>query len=292
MEKDNTESSKEIIKQTFCAIFTFFFWFILTSIMVDLFSGRIRISELLLVINDYTKLVLVSWPASILIICLVLLQKHHEAIDHFIRNRMTEVGPGGVKGEPVKIKGATESEIKQQRIKETKEDDKVIEGLVTKDKPLNVETGVHKVVPKSTKEEVIKRYQKIYRIEEVVQTNLIDRYADRYKSQVKITNHEKSVIVDGVVYLKNSKKPTAIEIKYISLKNYEAIRFIIARKKTKLAPLGVSQLILILVGDNITQEEAFKVQEENLHQAKIYFYNWDSGILKEVEIPYRDEHIF
>ena len=260
--------------------------------MVDLFSGRIRISELLLVINDYTKLVLVSWPASILIICLVLLQKHHEAIDHFIRNRMTEVGPGGVKGEPVKIKGATESEIKQQRIKETKEDDKVIEGLVTKDKPLNVETGVHKVVPKSTKEEVIKRYQKIYRIEEVVQTNLIDRYADRYKSQVKITNHEKSVIVDGVVYLKNSKKPTAIEIKYISSKNYEAIRFIIARKKTKLAPLGVSQLILILVGDNITQEEAFKVQEENLHQAKIYFYNWDSGILKEVEIPYRDEHIF
>lgn len=292
-KEDEPKFSKEIISNTLYVIFDYFFWLILTSILIDVFSGSLKILSILLVIDTYVKLIISSWPAAILIISLLVLHKHHEAINHFIRNRMTEIGPSGLKGEAIKMKDATESEVKQERIKETKEDDRVIEGLIVKNKTeIGVETGFHKAVPKSTKEELIKKYQKISQIEEVVQTNLIDKYADRYKSQVKITDHEKSVIVDGILYSKNNKKPIAIEIKFISSKNYEAIRFIIARKKTKLAHFGINKLILIIVGDNITIDEAMKIQEDNIHQAKIYFYNWDNGILREIEIPSRNEHLF
>lgn len=292
MEKNKTQRLREIVSNTLFLILDYFFWFILTSIIFDLFAEKIKVLDILLVINNYINLVVVSWPASILIITLVVLQKHHEAIDHFIKYRMTELGPGGVKGEQIKLKDATESEIKQERIKETKEDDRVINSLIVNSKSEVLENTPRVPVPNTTNEGVAHRYLKISQIEEIVQTSLIDKYSERYKSQVKVTNQGKSLILDGILYPKVGKSPIAIEIKYMSSKRYEVIKFIIARKRTQLASLGISKLVLILVGDNITQEEALRVQEENLHQAKIFFYNWDGNSIKEVEISSRNKHIF
>jgi hypothetical protein len=284
---------KELTKDTLSKIFILFIWVILTFTIISLFNGSIKLNDILGVIDSYIKLILSSWPASILIISSVVLYKHHDAINHFIKNRMTEIGPGGVKGETYKVKDATDSEIKHQRIKEVQEDDKVIEGILEKKQSeINIETGIRNIPPESQKEEVIKRYQKISQIEEAVQTSLIAKYADRYKSQVKVSNNEKSIILDGILYSKNGKKPTAIEIKYISSKNYEAIKFIISRKKTKLAVFGIKRIILVLVGDSISPEEASEIQKDNQHQSEIYFYNWDNGGLTEIETPLINKHLF
>lgn len=290
-DKKKQKTLFELTVGTASVFFIFFFFLIITSAIIELFQGTLEIRDLWVLADSYAKLILTSWSASILLISLVILTRHYESIDYFIRKRMTEVGPSGVKGS-VSIDEATNSEMKQKTIKETKEDDKVAMGISGKDREIKLQTGVTKDTPNTTKEEVLKRYKKISQIEEAVQTNLIDTYNDRYKPQVRISSGDKKVIVDGLLYSKKGKIKTAIEIRYISSKRYEVLRYIISRKLRQLSQFGIKRLTMILVGDNISKEEAQKIQDENLHQAKMYFYNWIDDNLSEVELSSRDTHIF
>ncbi len=53
---------------------------------------------LLKIVDEYTKMVLTSWPATILTLGLVLLITQQEAIAKFIEERLISVGPDGIRG--------------------------------------------------------------------------------------------------------------------------------------------------------------------------------------------------
>lgn len=67
------------------------------------------ISSLLNILDNYLRLIIVSWPIIILIIFIFLLIRHREAIDYFIRYRLKSVGPQGVDSHPDSEKQKGES---------------------------------------------------------------------------------------------------------------------------------------------------------------------------------------
>lgn len=244
-------------------------------------------------INFYLSLILSSWPATILVLGIYTLTRHHDAIDYFIRNRMTEVGPGGVKG-GLHIKEATKEELEQKTIFETvkdeQEENKVLKHSTSTD--IQIEPVVARTPPNTDKEHVLERFTKTLRVEELVQQRLKEKYLDLYKPSVRISNGDKGIVVDGLIYSKKEKIQSAIEVKYVSSKNFDVIKYIVARKLRQLWSIGVRRLTLVLVSDSFTKDEALKIYNDNLHQAQVFFYNLDGENLTEIEIPDREKHIF
>lgn len=52
--------------------------------------------KILIVFDEYLKLILTSWPAVILILAIFVLLRHKGAIDEFIKKRLKSAGPHGV----------------------------------------------------------------------------------------------------------------------------------------------------------------------------------------------------
>lgn len=265
-------------------------------VTISLVRINFGIGSVLFIIDSYLRLILSSWPACILFVSVFILTKHHDSISYFIKNRMTGIGPDGIKGS-VLTTSASDVELKTKTIIETLETDKEtknIERSTNASQRVSMEKNAPESHPTIIKEANIDRYTKVSKIESIIQTSLIEKYGDRYKPQIKLSIEGKNIIIDGVLYSKKSGKATAIEIKYISSKNYDALRFIIARFKEKLYLFGIRRLIVIVVGENLLQEDAIKIQEANLNLAKIYFYRTkDNGDLEEVELPSRrEEHLF
>lgn len=261
-------------------------------LIIALFREKFGVDSILYIINDYSKLVLTSWPSVVLILGIYTLTRHHEAIDYFIKNRMTEVGPGGLKG-GLEIKEATEEEIKDKTILETVKDEEEtkILGQQTSEN-IQIEPGVARPLSPITKEFEAGRFVKVQRIETLVQHRLKEKYQDRYKASVRISNGERRTIVDGLIYSKKGNIQSAVEIKFITSKNFDVIKWIIARKLRQLLQIGIKRLVLVLVSDSFTQEDVVKIYNDNVHQAQIYFYNLEGWNLIEVEVPERDKHIF
>ena len=266
-------------------------FFVIT--LIAFYKINFGVDLILHTINSYLSLVLSSWPAAILVLGIYTLTRHHDAIDYFIRNRMTEVGPGGVKGE-IKIKEATEEEIEEKTIFETVKDEQEEKKVLKHSTSTNIqiEPGTTRTPPNTNKEHVLERFAKTLRVEELVQQRLKEKYLDLYKPSVRISSGDKGTVVDGLVYSKKEKIHSAIVIKYVSSKNFDAIKFIVARKLRQLWSIGVKRLTLVLVSDSFTQEEALKIYNDNLHQAQVFFYNLDGENLTEIEIPDREKRIF
>ena len=262
-------------------------------IFIALYKIKFGIDSILYFLDSYLKLILNSWPATILILGSLIIIKQHEAISYFIKNRMTEVGPGGVKG-GMHVNPATEEEVKDKTILETIKDEEDVEKIEKQKTSLlvKIEDGVPKNVPKTDNEFTLSKFNKTIQIEEIVHQKLIEKYKDKYKSAIRVTNGDKKIIVDGLIYSKNNKIRSAVEIKYISSKSFEAIKFIIHRKVKQLWNVGIKQLNLVLVSDDFVQVDVLKMYYDNVHQAQIFFYTWDGEQLTEVEIPDRVEHIF
>ena len=198
---------------------------------------------------------------------------------------MTEVGPSGVKGS-VQVKEATEEEIKDKTILETI---KYEDAEKTFKSDLQIESGIAKSV--TTNQQENERFNKILKIEACVQEALKEQYGESYKSSVRVSNGDRQVILDGLIYSKKGKIKSAVEIKYISSKRFESIRFIIARKLRQLYTFGIKRLTIFLVSDSFTEEEILDVYNQNLHQAQIYFFTWDGVSTKELKIPNRKNPI-
>ncbi|MFA5946855.1 MAG: hypothetical protein WC813_02410 [Patescibacteria group bacterium] len=262
------------------------------SLIVALFKVQFGVETILFVIDEYLKIILTSWSASILFIALIILWRHHDAIDHFIKNRMTHVGSDGINAAVVES-SATDAEAKKKTIQEMIETEPK-----TKKVEVSSKTSANALSNKqdaaTLDQKNVDRYEKASRIETILQTRLIERYGEKYKSQVKLTMEgKKDLILDGLLYSKKLGKPTAIEIRYFTSKNYEALRFILARFKEKLAIFGIKRLVVIVVGDRLEQEDAVKLQDQNLNLAKLFFYKRnDGGDLEEVLIPERLERLF
>ncbi len=247
-------------------------------LLIALFRVSFGVYDILIILDVYLRLLLSSWPGSILFLGLFVLWRHHGAIDHFIRNRMTNIGPDGIKA-GITTSSASDADLKSKTIQEVVE--------------VEEQTPSKKTDYKVLSETNIDKYDKISRIESILQASLVERYGERYKSQVKLSMEGKSIVVDGILYSKNGKKATAIEIKYVSsLTGYDTLRFIIARFKMKLAQFGIKRLYVIVVGDHLSEEIAIKIQEANLNLVRMFFYKNADGTLTEIPLPSRQEKLF
>jgi hypothetical protein len=265
------------------------------AFFISLLSGKITSTAILTIFDEYIRLVLSSWPATTLILGLTLFIKQHEAIAHFIKNRMTGVGFDGVKG--TVLETATLLEIKAKTMDEEKE--VLAHNLKREAEKVNGVSGIGTTptvedAPKDTSiptdEKAYKRLKKVTQIEEIIQTGLIQKYADRYRPQVKLSiEGKKSLIIDGLLYSKKGNKATAVEIKYLSPQGIDALRFIISRKIKKYSEFGIRKLVIILIMDEISESDAIKIQEQNIPYAQIYFYKRNDNELEEVKLPTRNQ---
>ena len=282
---------KEIINITLTGLLrnlAFLLFGIFTTIIAfALYLNQFGLYTILGTFDEYLKIVLTSWPAAILIISVVVLVKHHAAIDYFIRNRMTEVGPGGLKGQ-IQVERATkeavEDKIDQEEGYATRIQNEVLSQI-------KIEDGVAPRIPNTENEQVINRFNKVLGIESKIQTLLREKYGTLYRPEVRLSRGGKEIIVDGLIYSRKNKIHAAVEIKYFSSKSFDALKFIISRRRTKLVSLGIKRLYVILVSNDLSDEEALKIYSENLHQAQIFFYVLKNEELTEINIPNRKDEI-
>lgn len=68
-------------------------------LLIQTYSPVKFLSVLFNVSDSYLRLIIISWPAAIIILGLVLFIKFEDSIGYFIKYRMTEAGPSGVRGD-------------------------------------------------------------------------------------------------------------------------------------------------------------------------------------------------
>lgn len=290
---------KQWVPNTYGLLYVLLYWvvklFLLAVIAAFLFACVIDIAgyglntgAYLRALDKYAQVVLTSWPATILILGLLLFVRQHNAIDYFIRTRLTSIGPDGLHATPV-TQPASDTEVKQKAIFEDKEEQKVTKNIQKK-LTYTVATDSREAEVEGAEDDVIARYTKAVAVEEMVQTRLIARYGDLYAPQVKITvGDKKPLILDGIIYSKTGIKSQAVEIKYVTRKSFDALRFILTRLKEKLILAGIRRLVVVVVSDGLTEADAVKLQEQNLNIARMYFFNLKGDKLERVSIPSRKD---
>jgi len=148
------------------------------------------------------------------------------------------------------------------------------------------------------KEYALQRFNKIKKVEELVFKKLTEKYGDDFVSNLKVENNfGKKIILDGVL-LKNNKPNTIIEIKYISIKSLEALKYIGSRYIKRLLNVGMKLPInFIIVSDEINETDAYKIKRDfnfisfvknisadsSLPKITTEFYKFDNGNLVMIE---------
>jgi len=134
-------------------------------------------------------------------------------------------------------------------------------------------------------ERVNERIKKIKKVEELIQSFLIDKFGDKYHRNMKLTASRGSFIVDGLV-VKNEKIKYIIEIRYITEKSFQNLKYLIIKFREKLARiLGVKKrIIMLVVSDSMTLEQATSMWLENKGLADLYFFQLIDDSLKEIHL--------
>lgn len=244
-----------------------FFIGVSVTLFIDLLLINFSIISLLKIADVYFRLILSSWPAAVLILGLYVLTNHRDSLDHFIKNRMTKFGPGGIEGK-VDIIDATEDELRRETIKEVTDEEK--EERTKADDSVIIESHIPKSIPNTDKEHVIERFNKKIIIEGLVQSKLKEKYGSLYRPGVRIIKANKELIADGLLYTPKGSR-SVIEIKYIPSKNFDSLPFIIHRKLSKLRYLGIKRMTVVVVAEGLTVEDALPSYKNNLHHSQIYF---------------------
>lgn len=265
--------------------------FILVTI-VNLLVFGFNTTEIFKITDQYLKLILTSWPASVIIIGSLLLLKQQDAIDEFIRKRMTSIGPSGVNAASSVVSDASEKEIKTKAIEDIRqvvaEDTPPLDSLdklSKKEESFAIEENVQRAIPNTKNQDFLAKLKKARVIEEHIQVYLLAKYGETYKPNIKLNKNGASIILDGILTLKKNKF-CAVEIRYIGAsKKSEALKFIIIRLRDKLRSFGIRKLLLIMVADDINAEEATKIKDTLTGLVVVDFYNFKNGTIEQVEIP-------
>lgn len=142
--------------------------------------------------------------------------------------------------------------------------------------PLDVE------VIRSSNERVSERAEKIKMVEELVQPYLKQMFLDAYEPHMKITNGLKSLVVDGLVR-KNNKIKLIIEIRYLTAKSFPRLKYLIIGFREKLLKIGIKRRVLmIVISEEMTSQEAWSMYEENYTLANLLFFKLDQKKLELV----------
>ncbi len=262
---------------------------VLTVLLVLIVVGNILYKDFdnlifLQVIDSYLKIILSSWPAAILLIGLFLLSGHKDAIDYFIKNRMTGVGFDGVKGDVI-TGSASEAEVKEKNIKDSKEEEEIsanaeVPGI------LQIEEGHTKPAPGTIKPGVYERFKKIGEIEDKMQTILISNFPNRYKTHVKLSlQSSRSIVLDGL-FTASDGTLRAVEIKYIAEKKSTIIlKYGFHRLLDRLQDFGIKKMVAIIIADDLSADEAVLIDESIKLRISRYYFSLQGNDLVEIPLP-------
>ncbi len=141
---------------------------------------------------------------------------------------------------------------------------------------------------KTSSERVRERAEKIKQIEILVQPYLKEKFTDHYESHMKITNGTKSLVVDGIVR-KNNKIELIIEIKYLTVKSFSVLKYLIIGFREKLLKIGIKRrVLLIVVSEAMTKEHASDMYKDNKGFANLLFFKLLDNHLEIVK-PFQTE---
>ncbi len=248
------------------------------SVIVSVVSGGLDVNKILGLFDSYARLVLSSWPAAILLLGSLLLVRHRDAVDHFIRNRMTGVGFDGVRGDVIAAE-ASDGEVKIKEVADAKVD----EEIATAQTPIVIEDGIDKPSPHTLKKEVYERYKKRKEVEDRMQTILISKFPDTYRPHVKLTmGSGKSLILDGLLTTYDGSMMQAVEIKYIQKELFPSLKYTLGRLLEKLELFGVKKMTAIIIADDLTQEDALRINDMLKTPIKRFFFSWHDDELTEI----------
>jgi len=253
------------------------------NILYDSFDNLIFLK----IVDSYLKIVLTSWPASILLLGLFLLSRHRGAIDHFIKNRMTGVGFDGVKGDLI-TGSASDTEVKIKNITDSNvesEEKNISENI-------RIEEGYPKRAPGTLRLDVYNRYKETLQVEDRMQAALISNFPGLYKPHAKLSLPSgKSIVLDGL-FTTLSGSLRAVEIKYIGdSKQAPTLTYSLRHLIEKLEDFGIKKMDVIIVAKNLKLEEAVQINTSIKLKAKKYFFSMEGDELIEVPLPPRRQRL-
>ncbi|MFH1827069.1 MAG: hypothetical protein ABH812_01385 [bacterium] len=139
----------------------------------------------------------------------------------------------------------------------------------------------------TTNERVLERAHKIKWVEQRLMPILQNELGDNFEPHMRIssnTSNEKPLIVDGVIRRKNRKIGLVVEIKYITGRSFENLKYLIYRYKQRLRKLGIKgRILMVVASEEMTREAAQAMYNENKNAANLMFFKVSEKGLEEVE---------
>ncbi len=275
--KDYIIKVKEVFIEILRIILLTFLGLLFLSFSVAMVKYGFKDIGYLAKIDEYLKVILTAWPASFIIVMTILLFTQKNALDYFIKNRMTKLGFDGVSGD-VLTSPASDGEMREKNVEDVKDESALQEAPDSEEvnsqlDGVTLESNVANKPPNTINESAYKKFKERERVEEIVQTVLIDNFGDRYKSQVKLSKKDgEKIILDGIIY-SYSGQMRAVEIKYVKYApQHSGLHFILSRLRDKLEGYGINKLIVIVVSENMDEELADKMREFVKAKVAMFFF--------------------
>lgn len=136
----------------------------------------------------------------------------------------------------------------------------------------------------TSSEKAKERAEKIKKVEELVQPYLREKFADSYEAHMKIASNTGFIVVDGLVR-KNNKIKLIIEIRYLTAKSFPNLKYLIIRFREKLlSKVGIKRhIFMIVVSEELTQEHALNIYEDNKGLASFLFFKLIDDHLEQIK---------
>ncbi len=168
---------------------------------------------------------------------------------------------------------ASDEEVDEKREQESIDEVESAEG--EEKRPIN-----------TTSKRALERAQKIKKAEERLMPILQSELGDSFEPHMKILNspgNEKPLIVDGVIRRKGKVK-LIVEIKYITERSFENLKFLIYRYRQKLNKLGIKgRILMVVASEEMTKEAAQEMYNENKKAANLMFFKVDNEKVERIE---------
>jgi hypothetical protein len=189
------------------------------------------------------------------------------------------------------VNGANKEEYKEKIEQEIANDNKA------KKETLTIE-HCEKEIKKTENEKVKERIEKLINIEKLVNSRLRAIYGNNYAPQMKINNDiGKQMIADGIIY-KDGKINELVEIKYVSSKSFNALRYICVRFLNRVVKLGlkIPKVKFVIVSPEMDEVSATAIKndfsylnfvisdfKDNLPRIAFVFFKQDNSALVEIK---------
>lgn len=115
-----------------------------------------------------------------------------------------------------------------------------------------------------------------------------EKYPEKYRSYVKISNNSNNIVFDGAVINKSGKVKEVFEFKLITKGSLKSMKFIIRRMEQKFMKLGISPHInLFIAAENLKEDDIKDMIIELSWKVNLAIFNIEDAKLKPLFLDER-----